>query len=468
MVSKEKIRSKLIRGWRPTGTTSFKILGDNLFLVEFQYSWDKIRVLEGRPWVFERSLFAIEDFDGVTPPSEIDFEMVEFWVRMINLPLACMCKDVGYQIGSSVGIVKEVETDDEGVAWGEYLRVRIQLDLKKPLSRGRMLKVQGRSVKVVFQYEQLPRFCFQCGCIKHGKLACQSRRGPQVKGEVSLFGPWLRAESSAQRRERESGRYSGGGESKGRGFSSHFNGYSDGKWRDDQNLSGDVSGGHERTDEELKSKGAENSGGMSSMFSDGRDVMGDETVEENQGDLGGFSGEDYVNNNIVGNNTARKESDGVNMGDSFIKELSGGGNLNVPKDIERDLWKNDVSLSGNKCNMVKQKISDTGGVGRSMVGTQESMLGEISAMGPGQDFGKDFQPVPKWKRRARDLNVEPPISTVHAGSRKRKNIGNMDAEGDDTNEKRGRKGKAPEQSGGVEIFNGSGLADAVLQHRRPQ
>lgn len=48
MVSKEIIRSKLIRGWRPSGTSSFKILGDNLFLVEFQYSCDKTRVLEGR------------------------------------------------------------------------------------------------------------------------------------------------------------------------------------------------------------------------------------------------------------------------------------------------------------------------------------------------------------------------------------------------------------------------------------
>lgn len=153
--------------------------------------------------MLEGSLFAIEDFDGVTPPSEIDFEMVEFWVRMINLPLACMCKDVGYQIGSSVGIVKEVDTDEKGVGWGGYLWVRIQLDLKKPFSRGRMLKVQGRSVKVVFQYEQLPRFCFQCGCIKHGKLACQIRRGPQVRGEVSLFGPWLRVESPARPKKRE-------------------------------------------------------------------------------------------------------------------------------------------------------------------------------------------------------------------------------------------------------------------------
>lgn len=35
MVSKEFIKSTLIRGWKPTGSTSFKVLGTNLFLIEF-------------------------------------------------------------------------------------------------------------------------------------------------------------------------------------------------------------------------------------------------------------------------------------------------------------------------------------------------------------------------------------------------------------------------------------------------
>jgi hypothetical protein len=76
LVSKETIKSKLIRRWRPKSSLSFKILGDNLFLIEFEDLWDKSRVLEGRPWDFEGSLFAVEDFDGVTPPGEIEFDKV--------------------------------------------------------------------------------------------------------------------------------------------------------------------------------------------------------------------------------------------------------------------------------------------------------------------------------------------------------------------------------------------------------
>jgi hypothetical protein len=63
-------------------------------------------------------------FDGITPPSEIAFDKVAFWVRMYNLPLACMGQDIGRQIGASIGEVELVETDEDGAAWGEFLRAQ--------------------------------------------------------------------------------------------------------------------------------------------------------------------------------------------------------------------------------------------------------------------------------------------------------------------------------------------------------
>jgi hypothetical protein len=43
------IKSTLIRGWKPSRIATFKVLGENLFLVEFEHVWDKARVLEGQP-----------------------------------------------------------------------------------------------------------------------------------------------------------------------------------------------------------------------------------------------------------------------------------------------------------------------------------------------------------------------------------------------------------------------------------
>ena len=48
---------------------------------------------------------------------------------------------MGYQIGATVGTVEDVDTDEEGVGWGKFLRVRIRIDVTKPLARGRVINL---------------------------------------------------------------------------------------------------------------------------------------------------------------------------------------------------------------------------------------------------------------------------------------------------------------------------------------
>lgn len=206
LVSKETIRSTLLSWWRPKGTLTFKILGGNLFLIEFEEARDKARVLEGRPWDFEGYLFLVEDFDGRISPSELTFDRASFWVRMTNLPLACMEREVDFKLGASVGRVEEVDTDKDGVGWGEFLRVKINIDLYKPLSRSRMIKFDGKSRLVGFKFERLPKFCYHCGVICHGVEGCL-KRSMLWNQEVSQFGPWLCANSPTRRAKRTHDRH---------------------------------------------------------------------------------------------------------------------------------------------------------------------------------------------------------------------------------------------------------------------
>jgi hypothetical protein len=175
IIRKDAIKSTLIRGWKPTGMTVFKVLGDNLFWWNLNMC-GKSRVLEGRHWVFEGDLFSVEDFNGTIKPMKMEFENASFWIHMFHLPLACMSETMGVQIGSSVVLVEEVEIEEDGIGWSEYLRVRIRLDLSKPLARGRVLKLNGEPSWIAFQYERLPKFCFQCGVIHHGVTGCLGRQ----------------------------------------------------------------------------------------------------------------------------------------------------------------------------------------------------------------------------------------------------------------------------------------------------
>jgi hypothetical protein len=90
-------------------------LGENLFLIEFTNEEDNGKVLKGRPWVFEGSLFLIEDFDGCTSPADLSFDKAAFWIRMKNLPLACIGRETGRMLGSSVGTVVAIDIDANGV-----------------------------------------------------------------------------------------------------------------------------------------------------------------------------------------------------------------------------------------------------------------------------------------------------------------------------------------------------------------
>jgi hypothetical protein len=86
----------MLRAWKTLGSVSFKVLGDNLFLIEFEHAWEKTNMLEGRPWLFDGNLVDVMDFDGFTPPSHMVFEKTAFRVRMYNLPLACMGSEIGH------------------------------------------------------------------------------------------------------------------------------------------------------------------------------------------------------------------------------------------------------------------------------------------------------------------------------------------------------------------------------------
>ena len=65
-----------------------------------------------------------------------------------------------------------MEIDEEGFGWGEFLHVRIHVNLMKPLARGKLLQLKDRTTWVDFKYERITHFYFRCGVICHGPSGC--------------------------------------------------------------------------------------------------------------------------------------------------------------------------------------------------------------------------------------------------------------------------------------------------------
>ena len=172
-ISLDALRKNMRMLWKPNkGVQISKIDGD-LFLVEFGDGRDKKRVIEMCPWSYEKQLVLIQDFKGELTPKEIDIRWAPFWIQIYNLPLKCRTKETEWAIGSSLGLVMDVDVPKSGVQWGKCLRVRVRINATKQLVRGKKITIEGGENRwVSFKFERLPNFCHRCGLLNHTLKDC--------------------------------------------------------------------------------------------------------------------------------------------------------------------------------------------------------------------------------------------------------------------------------------------------------
>lgn len=74
------------------------------------------------------------------------------------------------------------------------MRVRVTLDISKPMKRRMKLKMEGGNwSQVNFKYERLTIFCFVCGILGHSDRDCEVVYANPGKTIDRAYGVWLRA-----------------------------------------------------------------------------------------------------------------------------------------------------------------------------------------------------------------------------------------------------------------------------------
>ena len=100
---------------------------------------------------------------------------------------------VGVEIGETIGTVIPLEHMKEMVG-GDFLRVRVEIDVSKPLCRGRKTAINANEfIWVAFKYEKLPNFCYWCGRVSHADKECKiwlANKG-KLTQEKQEYGAWL-------------------------------------------------------------------------------------------------------------------------------------------------------------------------------------------------------------------------------------------------------------------------------------
>ena len=189
--------------WRVDNGFTVSNEGAHKVVFSFDSSEDVDRILSGEPWSFDKSLVVLQRYNRLTSLDELAFEKVSFWVQVHNIPIGYRSKSVAEDICEAIGVVDR-STEVAECEGGNYVRVRVTLDVYQPLCRGRIIKMEGgEKTWVNFRYKCLPNICYWCGCFDHNDKDCdiwvESKGSLQTSSQQ--FGSWLRANQSGPSRK---------------------------------------------------------------------------------------------------------------------------------------------------------------------------------------------------------------------------------------------------------------------------
>lgn len=125
-------------------------------------------MMKGGPWSFDNVMIALETIAAWEDPVKVQLWHLNIWIQIYDLPMGFMMEAVGKQLGNFFGEFLEYDTKNNASIWREYMRVRIRIDVRKPLKpKKKIVKKDGTEFTVTCKYERLGEFCFSCGMVTH-------------------------------------------------------------------------------------------------------------------------------------------------------------------------------------------------------------------------------------------------------------------------------------------------------------
>lgn len=180
--------------WKLVKTVVVDTIDENCLLFKFHSRADVVRVLEGRPWFFDKHVFMIAEASGETQPSKLIMNATPFWLRIYDLPINAWKENTISRLVQQAGHVMQVCWSDAGDFGRHYARVRVEIPILEPLTQGARFKsAEKEPIFLPFKYKRLQHFCFPCGRLGHVDRECEF-----LEGE-NQYGTFLRASPVVKR-----------------------------------------------------------------------------------------------------------------------------------------------------------------------------------------------------------------------------------------------------------------------------
>lgn len=96
------------------------------------------------------------------------------------------------EVGNYIGVCVESCKNNLVGVWREYMRVRVTIDLFKPLKRRMKIRKSGdKWYWITFKYENVPT-CFICGILGHPDKYCSRLFETAEQDMAKPYGSWMR------------------------------------------------------------------------------------------------------------------------------------------------------------------------------------------------------------------------------------------------------------------------------------
>lgn len=129
--------------WRPKEGMEIIDLGGQRYLFVFYHVLDMQKVLEAGPWTFEQSLLVYQCIKDSEDPHSIRLNTMDIWVQVYDLPSGFVSENIFCNIGNYIGTFVKSDPGNVNGGWRLYFRVRVTMDLDKPIKRRMRVKRDG-------------------------------------------------------------------------------------------------------------------------------------------------------------------------------------------------------------------------------------------------------------------------------------------------------------------------------------
>ncbi|KAG8479241.1 hypothetical protein CXB51_029714 [Gossypium anomalum] len=179
------MRNTLENIWHLLKGVQISDLGEKRYLFKFFNELDISRVISRALWTFNNHMLIFHRIKKNEDPMSMPLVFSDWWVQVHDLPSGSFKDSMAIQFGNFLGRFLEYDTKQVVNGFKNYMRIRVQIDVRKPLKRKKKIMISASKFNYAkFKYEKLTLFCFLCGCLGHVIGGCQ---GACRLEEIKIF-----------------------------------------------------------------------------------------------------------------------------------------------------------------------------------------------------------------------------------------------------------------------------------------